>query len=142
MSTLRELIVARAEACLVGTTPAGANVFRSREVSITRDLTPAIVVMAGDESCRRLGSFTDVHELPLNVEIFTRGDPWDLLADPVAEVVHRVLVTDPVIQGYGADVRLTSKTPESQEADRTAGVLTCLYTITYLAKAADGSALL
>ena len=137
MSTLRELITARASACLVGVTPAGANVFRSREAAITRALTPAIVVMPVAETNRRMGSFTDVHELTLAIDVFTRGDPWDQLADATAEVVHRVLVADPVIQSYSADVRRTDTDYESQEADRTAGVLTCIYTITYLAKAAD-----
>lgn len=140
MSTVRELITARTAACLVGVTPAGANVFRSREASITRALTPAIVVMPVDETVRRMGSFTDAHELTLAVEIFTRGDPWDSLADATAEVVHRVLVADPTIQSYQADVRRTQTNYESQEADRTAGVLTCLYAITYLAKAADVAA--
>lgn len=140
MASLRELITARATVCLVGVTPAGSNVFRSREAAITRGMTPAIVVMPVDESMRRMGSYTDAHELKLAIEVFTRGDPWDQLADATAEIVHRVLVADPVIQSYQADVRRTTTDYESQEADRTAGVLTCLYTITYLAKAADVAA--
>jgi len=140
MSTVRELITARAVACLLNVTPAAANVYRSRETAITRGMTPAIVVMPVDETCRRLGSYTDAHELTLAIEIFTRGDPWDQLADATAEVAHRTLVADPTIQGYQADVRRTSTNYESQEADRTAGVLTCLYAITYLAKSADVAA--
>ena len=140
MATVRELITARTAACLVGATPAGANVFRSRETAITRALTPAIVIMPVDEDVRRMGSFTDVHVLTLAIEIFTRGDPWDSIADATAEAAHRVLVNDPVILSYQADVRKIATAYESQEADRTAGVLTSTYAITYLAKASDVAA--
>lgn len=140
MASLRELITARAAACLVGVTAAGNNVFRSREAAISRDITPAIVVMPVNEDVRRMGTFTDVHELTLAIEVFTRGDPWDSLADTTAEVLHKVLVADPVILSYQADIRRVSTDYESQEADRTAGVLSAIYQITYLAKAADVAA--
>jgi hypothetical protein len=140
MATLRELITARVVAVLTGATPAGANVFRSREASITRAQTPAIVVMPDNEQDIRMGSYTDRHELTLAIEIFTRGDPWDQAADATADAAHKVMVTDATIAALAVDVRKVSTDYESQEADRTAGTLSARYVITYLSKAADLSA--
>lgn len=137
MATLREQILARALVALTGATSAGANVFRSRENSITRAITPAIVLMPDGEQDQRLGNFTDLHQFTINVAIFTRGDPWDQLADGIAEVAHRVLVNDAPLLALATDVRKVSTDYESEEADRTAGTLSARYRITYLSKAAD-----
>lgn len=137
MATLREQILARALVVLTGTTPAGASVFRSRESSITRDMVPAIVLMPDGEQDQRMGGDTDRHEFTINVAIFTRGDPWDQMADGVAETVHRLLLGDPVLKAMSTEVRKTSTDYESEEADRTAGTLSARYRITYLSKAGD-----
>ena len=140
MTTLREQITARVTAVLTNATPAGANVFRSRENSITRAMVPAITVMPDNEQDTRAGSFTDKHELTLAIEIFTRGDPWDQQADATAEAAHKVLVSDPTIAALAVDVRKLSTDYESQEADRTAGTLSARYLITYFSKSSDLSA--
>lgn len=137
MTTLREQITARVVTVLTGATPAGANVFRSRETSITRDLTPAITVMPEGEVDSRMGAQTDRHEFTLGLEIFVRGDPWDAIADPTAEAAHRVMTTDPQIKALAVDVRKVGTEYQSQEADRTAGVLSARYVITYLSRADD-----
>ena len=141
MATLREQILARALVALTGTTSAGSNVYRSREASITRSLTPAIVLMPDGEQDQRFGNFTDKHEFTVNMAIFTRGDPWDQLADSIAEVAHRVLVNDAPLLALSTDVRKVSTDYESEEADRTAGTLSARYRITYLSKSADIAAL-
>lgn len=137
MTTLREQITSQTVAALTGTTPAGANVYRSREVSITRDVTPAIVVMPESLHTSRMSQNTDRHELILRLEIFVRGDPWDAIADTVAEVAHRVMMKDPTIRVYALDVRRVSADYEAQEADRTAGTLSARYAITFLTRSDD-----
>lgn len=137
MTTLREQITARVATVLGNATPAGANVFRSREASITRGMTPAIVVMPDNERDTRMGGGTDRHELTLALEIFTRGDPWDTLADATAEAAHKVMTTDATIAALALDVRKVSTDYESQEADRTAGTLSARYLITYLSRSSD-----
>ncbi|MEY8688327.1 MAG: hypothetical protein AB9M53_00425 [Leptothrix sp. (in: b-proteobacteria)] len=137
MATLREQILARALVALTGTTPAGANVFRSREASITRAMTPAIVLMPQGEQDDRYGQSTDHHQFTIEVAIFSRGDPWDQIADGVAEAVHRVLIADAGLQALATDVRKVSTSYESEEADRTAGTLGSVYRITYLSKSSD-----
>lgn len=137
MTTLREQITAQTVAALTNTTPAGANVFRSREVSITREMTPAIVVMPESLQTSRMGQGTDRHELVLVLEVFARGDPWDSIADTTAEVAHRVMMKDPTIRVYALDVRRVSADYEAQEADRTAGTLSARYAITFLTRSDD-----
>lgn len=136
MTTLREQITARITAALTGATAAGAHVYRSREASISRDLTPAIVVMPDSERDSSFG-MADRHEYIVNIAIFTRGDPWDFVADQVAELAHRVLMSDAQLQSLSTDIRKVSTDYESEEADRTAGTLSARYRIIYLTKASD-----
>jgi hypothetical protein len=137
VSSIREQILARMAVALTGTTSAGANVFRSREVSITRAVTPAIVIMPEAEQDNILGTEVDEHRFDLNIEIFTRGDPWDNLADPVAVQAHQILMTDAPLAALIARIRKQQSTWLGEEADRTAGVLSMRYQIHYLTKASD-----
>lgn len=137
MATLREQITARMVAALTGSTAAGANVYRSRETSIARGMTPAITCMPDGEQDERMGQTTDKHAYTVNVAIFVRGDPWDQIADGIAEVAHRVLMGDAQLKALSTDVRKVSTDYESEEADRTAGTLSARYRITYLSRADD-----
>lgn len=137
MASLREQILARIAAALIGATPAGANVFRSREASITRAQTPAITVLMGGETDQRMSQAADKHTLRVLVAIFVRGDPWDQLADTVAVPAHAVLMSDAALWALVLDVRKVASDPEAEEADRTAGTLSVTYDITYLTRASD-----
>lgn len=137
MSTLREQILASAVTALTGATAAGANVFRSREVALHRGVTPAIVVTPGGESDQRMGQHTDRHVLTVHLAIFVRGDPWDQLADAVAEPAHRTLVRAPGLLALATDIRKVSTDYQAEEADRTAGALVSHYEFTYLTRADD-----
>lgn len=135
--SIRERILSRMAAALLGATDAGVNVFRSREVSITREVSPAIVLMPAEEDDEPYGDTVDYHELIVNVEIFARGDPWDSLIDGVAQQVHKILSTDPGLAALSSFVRKIRSKWEGQEADATAGVLTMAYKIVYLTRSAD-----
>ena len=140
-TSVREQILARMAALLTGTTPAGANVFRSREVSITRAVSPAIVVMPDAEEDSAFSQLTDHHRLDVGVVIFTRGDPWDSLADPIALAAHQLICTDVTLRALAVgDIRKHSSLWNAEEADRTAGSLVMKYRITYLTQATDISA--
>lgn len=137
MATRREQITARFTAALVGTTDAGQSVFRSREAVIRKQACPAIVCMPDNEQSQRAGDHTDRHQYTLAMNVFARGDPWDQLADRIAEQAHRVLLSDADLAALATDIRLVSTDYESEEADRTAGTLVARYLITYLARARD-----
>ena len=97
----------------------------------------APLVMPDGERDSRMGNGSDKHALVLVVEIFARGDPWDAIADGVAEVAHRVMVKDPTIRALVLDVRKISTDYAAMEADRTAGTLSARYEITYVTRSDD-----
>jgi len=139
MSSLREQILARIAAALTAAGVATA-VFRSRETSITRAQTPAITVLLAGETDTRMSAGVDKHLLRVNLAIFVRGDPWDNLADAVATPMHQVVMSDAQLWALSLDVRKVATEVEAEEADRTAGTLSCIYEITYLTRAGDISA--
>lgn len=137
MTTLREQIVDGLGNALVGFTNAGGNVFRSREVAITRGITPALIVVPDGESSQRMGQFTDRHVLNVKLSVFVRGDPWDQAADVVAAQAHRVIFASAALRALATDIRKVSTDYEAEEADRTAGTLSARYEFTYLSRADD-----
>ncbi len=139
MPSIGEQLLARALVALTGATPAGANVFRTREIGLTRAEAPAIVIVPKDEPSARMGQFTDKSELEVEFQIFSRGDPWDSLADAVYVPLHAVVMTDAALRALCSDVRRLQRGFEGQEADRTAGTLTVTYRFTFLTAATDVS---
>jgi hypothetical protein len=136
-SSIREQILDRLRVALIGNTPAGANVFRSREVSITKAQTPAVVIMPQNNPLNRVATMADRNQLEVAIEIFTRGDAWDSLADPVDVATQAVIMNDQTIASLASQVRRIGENFASQEADRTAGTLTVLYQFIYLTHPAD-----
>jgi hypothetical protein len=137
MASLREQVLARVAAALLGNTPAGVQVSRSREVSITRAMAPAIVVMPASNQVTRMATAVDRNAFEFDIEIFTRGDPWDSLADPVDVAQHSILMTDATLAALLGDLRRTGESFEGLEADKTAGTLTVRYRAIYLTNARD-----
>jgi hypothetical protein len=135
MSSLRERILARVAAALAAGNTGAVTVERSRENSITRAKSPAIVVMPVNGEAVRLASGADRQHLEFAVEIFVRGDPWDSLADPVDVAAHAIVMADPQLATLAHDIRRIGETFEAQEADRTAGTLTVRYRATFLTRA-------
>lgn len=136
-SSLREQALVRIAAALTAASPGAAQVFRSREVSITRNVSPAIVIVPKTNPIDRMAAAVDKHHFEVALEIFTRGDPWDSIADPVDVAAHAVMMTDSQLWSLVSDVRRVGEEFEGQEADRTAGTLTVRYRLTFLANAAD-----
>lgn len=85
----------------------------------------------------RVATNVDQNQFDMAIEIFTRGDPWDSLADPVDQAAHALLMADVQLNALASDIRRISEVFESQEADRTAGVLTVHYRVTFLTAAGD-----
>jgi len=137
-ASLREQCLARLIALLQAGSPGGVvTVARSREVSLNRALSPAIVVMPSGTAASRMATETDKHQLEFNVEIFVRGEPWDSLVDPIDVAAHRLIMTDATLATLVVDVRRVSESFDSIEADKTAGTLTVGYRATYLTQAID-----
>jgi hypothetical protein len=137
MASIREQILARIKVALTAAAPGGANVSRSREVAITRALSPSVVIMAHGNAVSAKSTELDQNAFDVELEIFVRGDPWDLLVDPIDQAAHTALMTDAPLLALVSCIRRSSEAFASQEADLTAGVLSVRYRIDYLTRATD-----
>ncbi|WP_310613737.1 hypothetical protein [Limnohabitans sp.] len=134
MPSLREQVLAATHAALTSAAPGGASVFRSRETSITRDKTPAIVITPGGTERTRHSDILDKSTFTFKAEIFVRGDPWDQLADVVDVPMHAALMSSSALSALCV-LRRTNEEFESVEADKTAGTLTATYRATFTSSA-------
>lgn len=147
MSSLREAVTARFATLLTGTTDAGANVFRSRAQAISRAAAPAIIVKPGNERSAVHTVNADSNDFEVVLEIVTRGDPADQLADPIAVAAHQLVRADLIAgQRNGTagtlgvlcdDIRRTQADWQYDDADDTAGVLTVRYSCRHLTDVDD-----
>lgn len=137
MSSIREQILSACVSELTGTTPAGNSVFRERDAPISRDMVPGIVVFPNDETDQLKGSSINESILAIDFSIYTRGDPADQLADPIALSVHSILMASAAIGALVHQVRKNGSKWERHEADQTAGVLTMTYQFRYLHQVGD-----
>jgi hypothetical protein len=137
MASIRERILARVVAVLTAAAPGGAQVTRSRRVAISREESPHIDVLnRGTPSVERAGG-ADKHRIEFDVAIVVRGDPWDTAADAIDVPAHVALMTDPELQALGAVLFRIGDDTDDDEADRTAGVLTVHYAVTFYTRAGD-----
>ena len=131
MTSKREQILSALVTMLSGATTAGVNVFRSRVTAVTRDLTPAIIIRPEEDVPEKQFSGMVISHLTVAIDVYTRGDVPDQLADPVIVAAHALIMGNPTINGLAA---LTVQAPskwEMHEADQTAGLSTFLYHIRY-----------
>jgi hypothetical protein len=137
MPSLREQILQRIKDLLTGATPAGAQVYRSREEPITRNLSPAIIIVPSTETTQALSEYADRNDLDVDVIVIARGDVWDAVADTVAVPLHTLIMNDAQLEALCQHMRRFSADWQGKEADLTAGALTMKYRFVYLANALD-----
>jgi len=136
MATIREQLVLQAVSMLrdLVTVPE-ANVFRSRLIPITRDITPAIVVREREDSIGNEAPFGMLdHTLSLDIEIHVRGDEPSVLADPIVHDVHKRLMVDQLFTGLALDTQLNGITFNLNDADLEAGLITMNYVVRYFTR--------
>jgi len=122
MATLQEQILAAALLVLKDC-PGVVLAERSRRVGVDREDQPALILRPDEDQYERFGGGADKHTFDALVLVHTRGDPWDVVADPFKAWVHQHLMTDARVRGLVT------------EADATAGVYTLRFRFTYLARA-------
>ena len=137
MSSIADQIITLMINAVTGLTDAQSRVFRSRETAITHDEAPSIVIKPVNEESKVMSSGVDENTLIVALEIFTRGDPPDQLADPVAVAAHRLLSADPQLACLITSIRRKERNWEGQEADDTAGFVMMRYEVRYLTAAND-----
>ena len=138
MSSIRNQVVTRIVAALIGQTAAGNRVFRSREDAINLAESPCIVVTPDSEESEAFGGGNvDQNTFIVTIEISTRGDPWDADADLIAVPVHRTVMRDAELLALVTHIRSVSSTWQGKEADQTAGNLATKYRVRYLSPSDD-----
>lgn len=136
--SIREEILSTLKALLIDATDAGDSVFRSRATALERQLSPAIVVRwSNDDPREKLGRDAQSRDLEAVIEIVTRGDEPDALADPLLVQVHALIFADPTLGGRADGCVPGAVSFEEDDADQTAGVTSATYVFKYLARASD-----
>lgn len=137
MPSKREQILSAVATLLTGATPAGANVFRSRVTAIGRGDAPAIIVRPEEDIPEKQFAGMVISTAAVAIDVYTRGDVPDQLADPIIVAAHAWIMADPTLGGLAS---LTLQGPakwESHEADQTAGFATFIYHVRYTTKVSD-----
>ena len=137
MNSIAERVIAGMVVAVMNQTDAQTRVFRSRETAITHDESPSIVINLVAEESKVFSATVDDNTLTVAVEIYTRGDPFDQLADPVAVAAHRLLSVNPDLANFITSIRRKDRRWDGQEADDTAGFVAMRYEVRYLVAAND-----
>lgn len=136
MSTQVELILTAIQSRLVSAS-IGASVERSRVVSFEREDLPAVDIKPRDEEATPHANGLQRCILNVEIQIHTRGDVPDQLADPIAASLHAALVADPTLGGLCQRLYYTSRNWTFADADASAGQLAMIYAVHYATPAGD-----
>lgn len=137
MNSIREQILTGILNALLNNTNAASNVFRERSAPIEREVSPAIVVVPESEADNLFTDWINESVLTVNIEIYTRGDYPNQIADPIAIAAHNIIMMNAGLRGLCFQIKKSGSKWEAHEADQEAGVLTTSYTFGYLHPIAD-----
>ena len=136
--TRREAILAAIASLLQGTTGVGSRVYRSRTEPLQRGESAAIVVEpVADTASQNTALPTLDWNLLVRVAVIVRGSVPDQLADPIVADLHSRIMADLTLGGYAMDVQPQSVSYQMVEADQTAGVIVCDYSVRYRTSTTD-----
>lgn len=112
------------------------GVFRSRQLALAVDETPSLVLYPLDEESERFSDTLDKTQFAFAIEIMVRGDPYDVIADPIALAVHQVVMSTPLLR-KSLLARRKSVGYEGHDADQSVGFVVLRYEAIYLASASN-----
>lgn len=130
MNTMAEVILSRLLATLAAAA-IGAPVERTRKIAYERSDLPAVVIYPKGEESAPIGNGLLRCTLVVEIEIHTRGDVPDQLADPIAAAIDAAIRTDQPLGGLVAKAFRTGKEWEFTDSDGTGGRLVIAYQIHY-----------
>lgn len=137
--SVREKIMARLLVVLADVTGGvDGRVYRAQADALSFDECPCITIeWQADEEAEEASSPLMHRHLSVAVNIFTRGDGPDTLADPIAQSVHSLIMADEQLAGNALWTRLGSASFEFENLDKNAGKTTQEYVIGYRHKYED-----
>lgn len=131
MDSKREKIMKRIAAVLAAADGVSGRVYRSDPDAATRAQSPCIVITWQTDQPSNEPVVMSERELTVSVQIITRGDAPDALADPVIQSVHALLMADPKLNNNAIDIIYGPTDFEFESADQTAGRLTQQYRVLF-----------
>lgn len=131
--SIREKIMARMLAVLTDVTGGvDGRVYRSLSDALALEEAPCITIeWLSDEEAEESSSFQMHRHLTVAVNLFTRGDAPDVLADPILQSIHSLIMADEQLAGNAIWTRLGSASFEFENGEKTAGKATHQYTVAY-----------
>lgn len=118
----------------------GARLIRSPTVGVTREESPALLLMPESDTIQARPNDRVERQLVVKLVALTRevgGEPPDLLADRLLVAAHRALFTDPNLGGLCLDIAELDTEWDVEDADAGACALPGRYRITYRTLAID-----
>lgn len=117
----------------------GLPVFRSRTAAIARKEGSAIIVRPAQVQTRPFSDEADHNEFQVAIEVASRGDPWEDVADLLLVSAHPLVLVPSTDDGplLWHEVRPESTDFQARDADVTAGTAIQIYRFTYLSAVAD-----
>ena len=130
--SIREKILARLLVVLTDVAGVDGKVYRNLADSMAFDEAPCInIEWQSDEPAEEASSFLMHRHLTVSVSIFTRGDSPDILADPIAQSVHTLIMADEQLAGNALSATLGSVSFEFENLEKNAGKTTHEYVVAY-----------
>lgn len=132
MSSKREQILAAIMASLTGTAGVGSRIYRSRVAALDRAQSPAIVVRPKAET-EPVENFLNIVDrlFTFTIDIITRGNEPDSLADPIITDAHKRIMADLTLGGLSLEIREGKSEFQIENADQDLCLLTVEYTVWY-----------
>jgi hypothetical protein len=140
MSTKRERILAAIKTKLDTVTGIGtpARSTRSNPYATQRGESPAINLLFLSDNAETNNPVGFINwTLIFRVEVFTRGDGPDTLADPIIQSINTKIMADQSLGGLSMDIEPSSVSFELLDGDKAVGVLFLNYEVMYRTSATD-----
>lgn len=130
--SFREKIMARLAVVLADAAGVDGRVYRSLADAMALDEAPcATIEWQSDDEAEESSSFQMHRHLSVAVSVFTRGDAPDVLADPILQSVHALIMADEQLAGTALWARLGPTSFEFENVEKNAGKTTAEYLIAY-----------
>lgn len=131
--SIREKIMARLAVVLADVTGGvDGRVFRSLADAMALDEAPCVTIeWQSDDEAEESSSLQMHRHLSVAVSVFTRGETPDVLADPILQSVHALIMADEQLAGNALWTRLGSTSFEFENAEKNAGKTTAEYVVGY-----------
>jgi hypothetical protein len=132
MTTVLQQVLDRLDVVLKASALSGTQVFRGRADAESLAEAPSMNVLTQEDQVESFSAEMDRHTVLVELRIYVRGEPGDVLAEAQHAAVHGPIVTDATLAALCESRRLAEYAFERAEADQTSTHKSVRYRFTYL----------